>query len=148
MSDGEQLKETIRAIASELGFARMGVASADAVEGEQEFCAWLEAGYQGEMDYLSRNVTKRFHPAGLVPGGRSVLSLVMSYAPDTNPGEGSAAEIACDRALVARYARGRDYPDSHHAAAAGQPAQEPRRAADRAEPTPGRNRRRQGQEGK
>ena len=104
-----RVKETIRAIASELGFARMGVASADAVEGEQGFCAWLEAGYQGEMDYLSRNVTKRFHPAGLVPGARSVLSLVMSYAPDTNPGEGSAAEIACDRALVARYARGRDY---------------------------------------
>ena len=54
------------------------------------------------MKYLANNIDKRFAPAALVPGARSVISLAVSYAPPA----GSESE---DGAFVSCYARGRDY---------------------------------------
>ncbi|MGC9455508.1 MAG: tRNA epoxyqueuosine(34) reductase QueG [Phycisphaerae bacterium] len=96
--DGE-LALTVKRFALEAGFARAGIASAGAVAGRETFNEWLSAGRHGKMDYLARNVEKRFDPRRLVEGARSVICVALSYAPGPD---------APERA-VARFARGRDY---------------------------------------
>ena len=95
-----ELTPTIKRLAVEAGFQRVGIAPVDADLQAGSFAEWLAAGYHGEMDYLARNVAKRHSPADLVEGAQSVICLAVSYAP--------AAEPTGD-AFIARYARGRDY---------------------------------------
>jgi len=98
MISPDDITAAVKDAAIEAGFARVGIASVEEADGEG-FRAWLDEGRHGEMAYLARNVDKRLAPAKLVPGSRSVICLVVPYAPATTPGD----------TLVARYARGRDY---------------------------------------
>ena len=75
-------------MARRAGFAAAAVAAAGEVAGEDTCRAWLADGCGEAMPYLHRNVSKRFHPAELVPGARSVLCLAVGYAP---AGDGPAA---------------------------------------------------------
>ncbi|MFP3936862.1 MAG: tRNA epoxyqueuosine(34) reductase QueG [Phycisphaerae bacterium] len=99
MDPGCELARTVKRLALESGFVRAGIASAGAVTGAQMFTDWLSAGRHGAMDYLARNIDKRFDPRLLVEGARSVICVALSYAPPPD---------APERA-VARFARGRDY---------------------------------------
>lgn len=99
------LTKTVRCFAREEGFAAVGVCAAGAVAGQREFESWLEAGFHGEMDYLARNVDKRFRPDRLVAGARSVICLAVGYAPGQDAEEAGGPS----KPFVARYARGRDY---------------------------------------
>jgi epoxyqueuosine reductase len=99
MSSSRRLTETVKSLAREAGFARAGVAAAGPVHGESAFRQWLAAGRHGSMDYLARNVAKRFDPRRLFEGARSVLCLAVPYAP----------RVGAPGRLVARYARGRNY---------------------------------------
>ena len=83
-------------MALECGFARVGIASAGPAPKAQGLGDWLAKGWHGEMAYMAENLPKRLDPSLLVPGARSVICLVASYACQ---GDG----------LVARFARGRDY---------------------------------------
>lgn len=65
--------------------------------------AWLAAGQHGTMDYMARNLDKRFQPDALVPATRSIISARLDYAPAALPAP------APDTAIVSRYALGRDY---------------------------------------
>ncbi len=100
MSSQQIATDTIKALAVEVGFARVGIAATDADLRAEPFAAWLAAGGHGEMAYLARDVEKRHRPAALVEGARSVICLAVGYAP--------AEELTGD-AFIARYARGRDY---------------------------------------
>jgi epoxyqueuosine reductase len=102
------LVASLRRWAAELGFARLGVAAIDLAGDEAHFLAWLEAGFQGEMAYMSRHGVKRSRPAELVPGTVSCLSLTMHYWP---AGAADAQRVlgAPTQAYVSRYALGRDY---------------------------------------
>ncbi len=102
-----QLTRSVKSLAAQVGFARAGIAPAAALGGLEKFKSFLSAGYAGEMDYLTRNVEKRFNPAMLVPGAKSVISLAVSYAPP-NPDSADCSGRS-DGAFVSRYARGRDY---------------------------------------
>jgi len=53
---------------ADLGFARLGVATIDLAGDEAHFRDWLLAGFNGEMEYLSRHGAKRTRPSELVPG--------------------------------------------------------------------------------
>jgi epoxyqueuosine reductase len=100
MTSAEDLTAAVKDLATRAGFARVGVTGAGPVPGEDVFRDWLARGWRGGMDYLSRNVAKRFRPELLVPGARSVICLAAGYAPaDGSPSAG----------LVALHARGRDY---------------------------------------
>jgi len=90
----------VKALAIEVGFGAVGIASIDADVQAERFEAWLAAGYQGEMNYLTRHASARRQPASLLDGARSVVCLAVSY----HPAEGADGDV-----LVARYARGRDY---------------------------------------
>ncbi|HEY2684489.1 MAG TPA: tRNA epoxyqueuosine(34) reductase QueG [Steroidobacteraceae bacterium] len=98
----------IEAIARELGFSGIGVASIELSQEEAFFNEWLAAGFAGEMDYMSRHGHKRTRPQSLIPGTVSCLSVRMDYWPgDSAPAMGVLKDPSLG--YLSRYALGRDY---------------------------------------
>ena len=92
-----------------LGFEMAGVVTRRASRHMAHFREWLESGLHGTMAYLEcpDAVRRRGNLDLTLPAFRSALVVAHSYAgphPTTSPGDPS-------RAIIARYARGRDY---HH----------------------------------
>src|SRR5687768_13158966 len=95
-----EIAERIRLRARELGFDSVGFAPIHPSEHAAVYMDWLEAGHAGEMGYLSRPdaVEKRADPGLVVPGARSAVVVLRSYAGDAPGNEG----IPADRGVVAR----------------------------------------------
>ena len=105
--DLAQLAQSIKDWGRELGFQQVGITDVDLGEHKAHLQRWLDAGYQGEMDYMAAHGSKRSHPDELVPGTLRVVSLRMDYLPgDTRMAERLAQP---EQAYVSRYALGRDY---------------------------------------
>jgi epoxyqueuosine reductase len=104
----ECLLEKIHVWAEDLGFDRVGVTDTDLSEHEGHLMEWLEAGMQGEMDYMQRHGTVRARPEELIAGTSRIISVRMNYFP---PQAKSADEVLEDSSLayISRYALGRDY---------------------------------------
>ncbi|PZP26364.1 tRNA epoxyqueuosine(34) reductase QueG [Pseudomonas kuykendallii] len=101
------LAQSIKDWGRELGFQQVGIAGLDLSEHEAHLQRWLDAGYQGEMDYMAAHGTKRSRPDELVTGTLRVVSLRMDYLPgDTRMSQRLAEPQS---AYVSRYALGRDY---------------------------------------
>jgi len=111
--DAHQLVSLIRVWARELGFSQIGVAGVDLSSAEPGLCAWLAAGFHGQMDYMARHGLMRARPAELVPGTVSVITARMDYLPRQTPDGWPEQELArlerSGEAVVSVYARGRDY---------------------------------------
>ena len=75
------LADSIKEWGRELGFQQVGITGVDLGEHEAHLEAWLQAGYQGEMDYMAAHGSKRSRPDELVPGTLRVISLRMDYLP-------------------------------------------------------------------
>ena len=106
--DANALLVDLERWATELGFAALGIASIDLSLDEPRLVDWLQQGFHGEMDYMSRHGSKRSRPAELLPGTVSCVSVRMNYWPAD---ASDAAETLADpsRGYVSRYALGRDY---------------------------------------
>jgi epoxyqueuosine reductase len=93
----------IKSIATSLGFSYCGIAKAEfLVDEAPKLEEWLKRGYQGTMGYLENHFDKRLDPTKLVPGAKSVVSLVYNYYPQK--------DLANDHSLkMAKYAYGQDY---------------------------------------
>lgn len=105
MPENQQVKysQQIRTEAERLGFAMVGFAEATYMEPEaRRLEDWLNKGYHGEMAYMANHFDKRVDPTLLVPGAKSVISLVYNYFPEGNQKDPTAPKIA-------RYAYGKDY---------------------------------------
>jgi epoxyqueuosine reductase len=99
-----QHAQLMKKIAREEGFDFCGISAAAFLEDEApKLEAWLKRGYQGSMSYLEKHGDKRLDPRLLVPGARSVVSLLYNYFPDQSQPAGE------DDFKVARYAYGEDY---------------------------------------
>lgn len=98
------LTQKVKSSARDLGFAPVGITSADAPERFRFYEAWVSKGYAGEMGYLGRNLDRRANVAELVPGARSIICVGLNYLPpSTDPEDaGTTGQISC-------YARGDDY---------------------------------------
>jgi epoxyqueuosine reductase len=111
--DGAQLVSLIREWARELGFSQIGIAGVDLASAEPGLLAWLEAGFHGDMGYMSAHGLKRARPAELRPGTVSVISARLDYLPRNAPEDWQEVEFArqhhSGEAVVSMYARGRDY---------------------------------------
>ena len=95
--------EVIKEEARVLGFDFCGISKAEFLEEEApKLEAWLQKQYQGKMSYLERNFDKRLDPRQLVPGAKSIISLVYNYYPSQDHGRPGNFKIA-------RYAYGQDY---------------------------------------
>ncbi|MBO6937823.1 MAG: tRNA epoxyqueuosine(34) reductase QueG [Deltaproteobacteria bacterium] len=104
MEDAE-LNEEVRERMRALGFAKVGVARAEALEPEgEQLRAWIAEGRHGQMDWMAQTADVRADPRhpGMVEGALSVVIGAFPYAR-------SAERVGPDPGRVARYARGRDY---------------------------------------
>jgi epoxyqueuosine reductase len=99
------LAKRIKQWGTELGFQRVGIADADLSAAEPRLLEWLDRGWHGEMEYMARHGALRARPAELHPGTLRVISCRIDYLNDSP--QGIPAED--ENAVVARYARGRDY---------------------------------------
>lgn len=95
--------EFIKSTARALGFSFCGISKAEFLREEApRLEAWLMKGYQGKMQYLENFFDKRLDPTLLVPGAKSVVTLLYNYYPQS--------EVSPDSDFkVARYAYGEDY---------------------------------------
>lgn len=93
----------IKSVASRLGFTYCGISKARFLEEEANHLdEWLRRGYQGRMTYMENYHDMRLDPAKLVPGAKSVISLIFNYYPNT--------DLARDGEFkIAKYAYGEDY---------------------------------------
>ncbi len=103
--DYARLASDIKQWGRELGFQAVGIAEADLGAAEPRLLEWLERGWHGEMEYMARHGALRARPAELVPGTVRIISCRMDY----NNAEKEGIEDEAGRAVIARYARGRDY---------------------------------------
>lgn len=104
MTSTERHTEILRREAARLGFLHVGIARAEQMQPEAlRLEAWLNRGHQGKMGYLENHFDKRTDPTKLVPGARSVVSLLFNYFPKEEQKAGVPK--------IARYAYGHDY---HH----------------------------------
>jgi epoxyqueuosine reductase len=108
IDDPAELKADIRAWALELGFQQLGISDVDLNGAESRLREWLDAGYHGRMDYMSRHGTKRSRPQELVPGTLRIITARMDYLPQSQA-EAIGLLDHGRQAYVSRYALGRDY---------------------------------------
>jgi epoxyqueuosine reductase len=103
----DNLKESIKAKAADLGFVVCGFARADAApEAGERLREWIAAGHHGEMGWIEDRAEQRASPQGLWPEARSVIALAMSYAPASDP---MALASETSRGRISVYAQGADY---------------------------------------
>lgn len=103
-SASEHAAALIKAEAARLGFMDCRVAKAQRLdEDARKLEAWLSKGFHGTMHYMERHFDLRIDPAKLVPGARSVITLLMNYFPQEE--QQPAAP------LISKYAWGLDYHD-------------------------------------
>jgi epoxyqueuosine reductase len=100
--DRSEYTRHIKHIAAQLGFSYCGVARAEFLEDEApRLSEWLAKGYAGKMNYLENHFDKRLDPTLLVPGAKSVVSLMYNYFPEE--------DLPAGQFRISKYAYGHDY---------------------------------------
>ncbi len=85
-----------------MGFLSCGISKAEFLEEEApRFEKWLNEKKHGQMAYMENHYDKRLDPRLLVPGAKSVVSLLLNYYTDEYQVEGAPK--------ISKYAYGRDY---------------------------------------
>lgn len=85
-----------------LGFDYCGIARAVPLDDDaRRLESWLQKGMQGSMHYMENYFDLRIDPARLVPGAKSVITLMQDYF----PGEQQSAAAP----KISKYAYGKDY---------------------------------------
>jgi len=98
----EQRSFWVKNTAKQLGFEHCGIAVALQLEDDaRRLEQWLKAGFHGKMDYMERNFELRTDPGKLVPGAKSIITLLLNYYPE----EDQVPEAP----KIAKYAYGTDY---------------------------------------
>ncbi len=96
----------VREKAFELGFDRCGFARAGPLDREAyQLEEWLNQNLHGSMSWMENHFEKRIDPTKLVPGAKSVVSVIASYRFEKN----EEFDRIPGKTKIAKYARGRDY---------------------------------------
>ena len=100
--DRSRATAIVKRLAKEQGFMACGISKAEFLEEEATGLEqWLKHGYHGEMTWMENHFDERLDPRKLVPGAKSVISVLLNYFPE----KGQAA----DAPKISKYAYGRDY---------------------------------------
>lgn len=98
----EKYSSLVKTTAKKLGFDFCGISKAEFLEEEAPRLEnWLKKNQHGEMAYMENYFDKRLNPKLLVPGAKSVISLLYNYYPEQqnqNPNY-----------KISKYAFGDDY---------------------------------------
>jgi epoxyqueuosine reductase len=101
VSPKEKHTELVKRLAFEGGFDYCGIARAVPLdEDARRLEKWLSQGMHGSMKYMENHFELRVDPSKLVPGARSVITLLKNYFP---------SEVAGQEYKVSKYAYGQDY---------------------------------------
>ena len=85
-----------------LGFDYCGIARAEKLDDDaRRLESWLNKGMQGNMQYMEKYFELRVDPSKLVPGAKSVITLLKNYFPDQIQNT--------EEAKISKYAYGKDY---------------------------------------
>jgi len=104
LTNKESHTHWIKEEAKRLGFDSCGISKAEFLKDEAPHLEqWLKNNFHGEMTYMENHFDKRLDPSLLVPGSKSVISLLYNYYPEE--------EQTKDSYHIAKYAYGQDY---HH----------------------------------
>ncbi len=80
----------IKEKSAQLGFDFCGIAKAVSLdEDARRLERWLHSGMQGTMSYMENHFDLRVDPSKLVPGARSVITLMLNYYPTRMQDAGS-----------------------------------------------------------
>ncbi|MCW3092725.1 MAG: queG [Ferruginibacter sp.] len=102
MDKGDEYTQIIKQAASKLGFDYCGIAKAVILtEDASRLESWLNKGMHGTMQYMENHFDMRIDPTKLVPGAKSVITLLLNYFPSQQQNEAVPK--------IARYAFGKDY---------------------------------------
>lgn len=97
-----QNSKFVKKIASELGFGFCGIAKAVVLDDDaRRLEQWLKQGLHGGMEYMERHFDLRIDPQKLVPGAKSVITLLKNYYPSKTQENESPR--------ISKYAWGSDY---------------------------------------
>lgn len=92
----------IKRLAKNQGFDFCGIARAATLDDDaRRLESWLQKGMHGTMQYMENHFDLRIDPTKLVPGARSVITLLKNYYP--------AKEQTTDGPKISKYAYGKDY---------------------------------------
>jgi epoxyqueuosine reductase len=96
--------ETVKQIATELGFDFCGISKAEFLEKEAPRLEnWLNKHHHGKMGYMANHFDKRLDPRKLVDGSKSVVSVLLNYYPEQKLPE------TAQSLKISKYAYGTDY---------------------------------------
>jgi epoxyqueuosine reductase len=94
----------IKDTAYKQGFTYCGIAQATLLADDaKRLESWLNKGYHGSMNYMANHFDKRIDPRKLVPGAKSVITLLYNYFQEH--------EHNTDGPKISKYAYGKDYHD-------------------------------------
>lgn len=97
----EKHTQLIKSIASRSGFDFCGIAKAEPLtEDARRLEKWLKQGMHGSMHYMENHFELRVDPTKLVPGAKSVITVLKNYYPSTEIDNGLK---------ISKYAYGHDY---------------------------------------
>jgi len=100
----EKYTRIIKSNALALGFDQCGIAKAVRLDDDAKRLEnWLHKGMHGKMQYMENHFDLRVNPQKLVPGAKSVITLLLNYFPEQH--QNSTAP------KIAKYAFGEDYHD-------------------------------------
>lgn len=92
----------IKKTAASLGFDHCGIARAVRLdEDARRLEQWLHKGMHGTMQYMENYFDLRVDPTKLVPGAKSVITLLKNYYPSQQQEPGTPG--------ISKYAYGKDY---------------------------------------
>jgi epoxyqueuosine reductase len=94
----------VKETAFSLGFDFCAIARAEKLDDDaRRLERWLNKGMQGSMKYMENLFDLRVDPQKLVPGAKSVITVLMNYFP--------SKQQNANAPRIAKYAYGKDYHD-------------------------------------
>ena len=109
ITEKKEILASLKSFAESLGFDGFGVTNPQLGLAEKRFVHWLDAGYDGEMNYIKRGEEKRKNPDLILQGVRSILCFRKNYF--TIEKDMSYVEQR-DNADISIYALNKDYHDN------------------------------------
>ena len=92
----------VKETANLLGFDFCGIAQSQFLNDDaRRLETWLNKGMHGKMQYMENHFDLRTDPSKLVPGAKSIITLLLNYYPEVLQD--------ADAPKIAKYAYGKDY---------------------------------------
>jgi epoxyqueuosine reductase len=96
-----QHTQLIKSLSAQFGFDYCGIAKAQQLDDDaRRLEAWLNKGWHGNMHYMANHFDLRIDPTKLVPGAKSVITLLKNYYPE---------KPLTSELKISKYAYGHDY---------------------------------------